>query len=350
MSANGMTGLVQTVLGPVSPKDLGPTMTHEHLLLDFTFMLRAAAEATALARAHEPLTLGNLGWIRYHQYSNRDNLLLVDEETAIKEASLYKRAGGGAIVDATTYGIGRDPLGLARIARATGLHIVMGAGFYVDAVHPRWIDDMTEFDLIRRIVDEITVGVGDTGVRAGIIGEIGCSWPLTPNERKVLRATAMAQSETGAAILIHPGRNQDAPREILETLAEGGADLSRTIMGHLERTVSDFGVLTEIGQSGCYLEYDLFGNESSYYPLSDIDMPSDAQRMDVIRRLIAEGFGQRIVVAQDICTKHRLVSYGGHGYGHILENILPRMRRKGLSEDEIRAIVVENPARILAFA
>ena len=350
MSINGMTGLVQTVLGPVAPEDLGPTMTHEHLLLDFTFMLKEPVEASALKRAHEPITLGNLGWVRYHHYGNRDNLLLVDEETAIEEASLYKRAGGGAIVDATTYGIGRDPLGLARIARATGLHIVMGAGFYVDAVHPQWIDDMTESNLTRRIVDEITIGVGDTGVKAGIIGEIGCSWPLTPNERKVLRATARAQSETGAAILIHPGRNQEAPREILEILAEGGGDLNRTIMGHLERTVSDFGVLTEIGQSGCYLEYDLFGNESSYYPLSDIDMPSDAQRMDIIRRLIAEGYGKKIVVAQDICNKHRLVSYGGHGYGHILENILPRMRRKGLSEEEIRSIVVENPARILAFA
>ena len=100
--------------------------------------------------------------------------------------------------------------------------------------------------------------------------------------------------------------------------------------------------------------------ESSTLPVADVplgagreyDIPgySDAQRMDVIKRLVGEGYGDRIVIAHDICSKHRLVRYGGHGYGHILENIVPRMRRRGLSEREVDAIVVENPARILALA
>ena len=106
-----------------------------------------------------------------------------------------------------------------------------------------------------------------------------------------------------------------------------------------------------VGGGGCYLGWDLVGSESSSYPLSDIDMPSDAQRMDVIKRMAdEEGCGGRIVIAHDICTKHRLVKYGGHGYGHILENILPRMRQRGFAEDQIQAIVVDNPARILSFA
>ena len=94
----------------------------------------------------------------------------------------------------------------------------------------------------------------------------------------------------------------------------------------------------------------MFGVESSHYPLSDIDMPNDAQRMDVIKRLIGESYGERIVVAHDICTKHRLVRYGGHGYGHIIEHVVPRMRRRGFSEQEVYNIIVANPARILAFA
>lgn len=344
-----MKGLAQTVLGPVSPESLGPTMTHEHLLIDFSFMLQPIAEASQVGRAHEPITLENVGWVRYNHYSNLDNLLLVDEDTAIAEAALYRRAGGGTIVDATTLGIGRDPLALTRIARATGLNVIMGAGYYVDAVHPDDMDDKTESDLTSQIIGEIVDGVGGTGVKAGIIGEVGCTWPLTQNERKVLSAAASAQRETGAAILIHPGRDEQAPAEILEVLAEAGADISRVIMGHLDRTVFTFETLLEIARTGCYMEYDLFGNESSHYPLSDIAMPSDAQRLDYIKRLATEGFAERLVIAHDICTKHRLVKYGGHGYGHILENIVPKMRRKGFSEEQIHAITVANPARVITF-
>ncbi|MCH8206125.1 MAG: phosphotriesterase-related protein [Chloroflexi bacterium] len=350
MPNSELTGLVQTVLGTVSPDVLGPTTTHEHLMIDFRCMFNPPAEVSDLGRAHAPLTMEILGWVHYNWFDNADNLMLDDEETAIAEAALYQRAGGGTIVDATTFGIGRDPLALARIARATGLNIVMGAGYYVDMVHPPEMDDLTEADIARRIVDEVRTGVGETGVKAGIIGEIGCSWPLTRNERKVLQGAAVAQQETGASILIHPGRDDEAPREILDVLAESGADLGRVIMGHLDRTTADYGVLTAIARSGCYLEYDLFGLESSYYPLSDMDMPSDAQRMDLIKRLVDDGYGERVVIAHDICTKHRLVKYGGHGWAHILEHIAPGLRHKGLSEEAVHSILVENPARALTFA
>ena len=349
MAKSDVAGLVQTVLGSVSPAELGPTMTHEHLLIDFRCMFNPPTEATELRRAYAPVTMDLLGWIGRNWFDNLDNLMLDDEEATIAEAGLYKRAGGGTIVDATTFGIGRDPRALARIARATGLNIVMGAGYYVDIVHPPELDEMTEADVARRIVEEIQIGVGGTGVRAGIIGEIGCSWPLTPNERKVLQGAAAAQQETGASILIHPGRDDAAPREALDVLAESGADLGRVIMGHLDRTTTDYDVLTEIAQSGCYLEYDLFGLESSHYPLSEIDMPSDAQRMDFIVRLVNDGFGDRVVVAHDVCTKHRLVRYGGHGWAHILEHIAPGLVKKGLSEEQVDAILVDNPARILTL-
>jgi len=343
-------GKVMTVLGPVDPEDLGPTMTHEHIFIDFTVVFTEPEEATRRRRAWEPVTLENLGWVRYHQTSNWDNLLLNDEETALAEVLAYKQAGGGTLVDATTRGIGRDPEALARIARATGVHILCGTGYYIAKSHPKEMDARTEEDLAREMVREITEGVGETGIRCGLIGEIGCSWPLHPNEAKVLRASARAQQETGCAILVHPGRDESAPFEILAILKEAGADLSRVILGHIDRTVFSPSRLRELAETGCYLEYDLFGQEVSYYPFNPaVYMRNDEQRIQELRQLRDWGFLERIVVAQDICMKIRLLKYGGHGYGHILENIVPRMRRRGFSEAEVRTILVENPARVLTF-
>ena len=343
-------GLVQTVLGLIPSSELGATTTHEHLYIDFSFMYNPAQDSPSQELADAPIALENLGWIRRNYYSNRYNLQLMDLDTTIREVRKFSEVGGGAIVDATSMGIGRNPDALARISRESGVHIIMGSGFYVAAVHPKDMDQRTVEDLAREITGDIIDGVEGSGVKAGIIGEIGCTWPLAPNERKSLSAAAIAQRETGAAILIHPGRHPDAPLEILELLANSGADLSRVIMGHLDRTVFEIDALLSIAASGCYLEWDLFGNEGSYYPLADIDMPSDAQRLGFISRIADAGYSDKIVIGQDIATKHRLVRYGGHGYGHILENIVPRMRRKGFSEDVIRAITVGNPARILAFA
>ena len=350
MANSELSGLAHTVLGPVLPEVLGPTTTHEHLLIDFLCMFNPPTEASERFKAFEPVRLENLGWVRYDSFRNKDNLELLDEDTAISEALLFKRAGGGTIVDVTTIGIGRDPLALARISRATGLNIVMGAGYYVGAVHPADMDDKTDADIADEMVSEITSGVGDTGVKAGIIGELGCSWPLTENERKVLRAGARAQRETGSALLIHPGRNAAAPFEILDVLAEAGADIGRVVMGHLDRTFADVSALLELAERGSLLEYDLFGWENSYYPLSEMDIPNDAQRIGFIKRLVDEGYAQRIVIAQDVCFKHRLVKYGGHGYAYILENIVPRLREKGISQEDVDAILVGNPARILTFA
>ena len=349
MPITELQGLVQTVLGPVEPSELGATMTHEHLYIDFSFMYRPPQDSE-LDLADAPITLENRGRISRHYYSCHANLQLMDVEAAVEEVSHYKAAGGGAIVEATTIGIGRNAKALQQISRESGVHVVMGAGFYVDAVHPEDMGLRQVDEVAARIIGDIRDGVDGTGIRAGIIGEVGCTWPLTDSERKSLLAAAIAQRETGAAILIHPGRHPYAPAEILEILSGGGADISRVIMGHLDRTIFELEGLLSVAASGCYLEWDLFGNESSYYPLAELDMPSDAQRLDLIKQIVDAGYGDRVVIAHDICTNHRLVRYGGHGYGHILENIVPKMRRKGYADDAVEAIIVGNPANILAFA
>ena len=140
---------------------------------------------------------------------------------------MYKQFGGDTIVDATSLGIGRDPVGLARISRATGVNVIMGGSHYVDQAHPEDMGERAEEEIFEKIVEDVTVGVDGTGIKCGIIGEVGCTWPLTDNERKVLRASARAQQATGAPILIHPGRDEVAPLEIVEVLSEAGADLGQ---------------------------------------------------------------------------------------------------------------------------
>ena len=345
-----MAGKVQTVVGPISPDQLGVTLTHEHLLVDLSILRRVPAEASARDLYYRPVSPETLGYIRYYAVPNVDNSRLLDVSTSIEEATLFRLHGGDSLVDATSVGIGRDPGGLARIARATGLNIVMGASYYVATTHPPGMGSRTEDDIVEEIVHDLTEGVDGTGIKAGIIGEVGCSWPLTNNERKVLRASGRAQRLTGAPLLIHPGRDERAPLEIIDVLDEVGADLAHTVIGHVERTVFQRSLLTAIADHGCYLEWDLFGREQSLYPSKEsIDMPSDAIRMDQISWLLSQGHGDRILVAHDICSKHRLLKYGGHGYFYILAHIVPRMRARGFSASSIQRILVDNPRSALTF-
>lgn len=343
-----MRGMVQTVLGPVAPEAVGPTSTHEHFLLDFTLVFKAPEEAGERFRAYEPVTMNNLGWVNYDPFRSYDNLLTIDEESAIEEGLLFRRAGGKTIVDTTSVGIKRDPVTLARIARATGINVVMGSGYYVGMVHPTDMDSKTEEEITGEIVSDIRNGVGETGVRSGIIGELGCSLPLAPNERKVLRAGAQAQQETGAAMTIHSGRSDAAPFEILDILLEAGADVSRVVMDHLDRTIFDVDTLLRLAERGCYLEYDFFGWEASQFSLSEHDMPNDGMRLEFIKALVDHGYGDKVVIAQDMFGKHRRVKYGGHGFAHIMENIVPRLQEK-VGVEAAERILTGNPAELLAF-
>jgi phosphotriesterase-related protein len=339
--------VVQTVLGPVAVEDLGPTLIHEHLLIRNPSFAEPSAAADRV-RAHQPVGLDNLGWVRRHWTSNADNLVLDDVDLAVRELAAFVAAGGRTIVDATVPGIGRDPAALAGIARAAGVNVVMGSGAYVGQTHPPEIARLDEGGLVARLVDEWRHGVGGGGIRPGFIGEIGCSWPLEDRERTVLRAAARAQAETGAAVMVHPGRDRAAPAEIVEILTRSGADSRRVAIAHLDRTITDVPGLLELAGAGVYLEFDCFGLESSYYPFDPTKATlSDAQRLDLVRALVDGGFGDRVVLAHDICTKHRLSAYGGHGYGHLLAEVEPWMRQRGFSGAETRAFFAGNPARLL---
>lgn len=351
MPTTSLAGRAQTVLGPIAGDAMGITLPHEHLLIDFAVMFREPGPGAERGLSRQPVSLANLGWVRHHFSSNLDNLQLLDEAVARDEALLFKHAGGQTFVDPTNRGLARDPLALARVARATGLNIIMGSGYYVDAAHPPGMDRRAVDDIARELVADLTVGVDGTGVRAGFIGEIGTTWPWTDNEKKVVRAAVAAQRETGAALMIHPGRHERLPLAIVDFIRKEGADLERTIMCHIERTIADPGVLLELAATGVRLEYDLFGLETSYYPYNPaFDMPNDGERMRQILFLIERGHLAQLLMSHDIAYKHCLTRWGGFGYHHLLVNVIPRLRARGADDRTVQTLLVDNPRRAFTYA
>jgi len=200
------------------------------------------------------------------------------------------------------------------------------------------------------MIDQVQVGAWGTDVRAGMIGEIGCQSPWTDLEKRVMQGALIAQAETGAALNVHPGRDAEQPQEVMDFIAEHSGDAGRTVISHIDRTIFDHDRLFRLADTGCVIEFDLFGQESSYYPWNPaIDMPNDAIRLRLMRALIERGHLDQIAISHDICYVTRLRRYGGHGYGHIFENTVPLMRERDFTEDEIDAILVETPKRLLTI-
>ncbi len=349
--ANSIAGKVQTVLGPIDPNGVGATITHEHLLIDFIPVLQEIPGASNLKRMHEPVSIENLWWVRHFWNSSIDNLRLLDVEVAISEANEFYNAGGSTIVDVTSIGIGRDPVALRQISRGTGLNIVMGGGHYVYLTHGDDIQNASVDELAEGIIRDVQVGVDGTGIKTGIIGEIGNSWPWEETEKKTMEAAVVAQRATGAPLLIHPGRDNYAPIQLLEAVDKWGGDLSHTVMGHIERTIFDYGVLDEVAETGAYMNWDLWGHESTYYPMNpEAYMASDQHRIEQVEHVIANGRVKQILHAHDICSKHRIKKWGGHGWDHFIARVVPRMRARGTSQEDIDTMLIGNPTRMLTFA
>jgi phosphotriesterase-related protein len=351
-------GKVMTVLGPVKPAELGITNPHEHLIIDFLAVGEAAQKSHQVAFKQrsgatsswdEPISLRTYYEARRNPFLFRASLQLTDLGDAAEALEEYKEAGGGTIVDVTPIGVGRNPEGLADLSRKTGVTVVMGTGFYIRDFHPAEAERMSEDAICDLIVEDIVNGAGASGIRPGIIGEIGLVWPVHPQEKKALRAAAKAQVKTGYGLSVHPGRNPAAPMEAIKIVEKAGGDPTRTIIDHLDRTLFETKDYLALAKTGCYLEQDLFGLESSYYPMADIDMPNDAMRVNRMVKLADKGYIDQLLVSLDIDTRSRLTKYGGEGYQHIIRNVTPIMKRKGFSEGDLKKILRRNPQRILTI-
>jgi len=344
LTREALRGKAQTVLGLVDPALLGPTLMHEHLLWD----IRTPAMRAEPDQGPE-ITLCNCFALGYGRKKVPGNFRLLCEATATEELRIMAQAGGRTVVELSSGGLDPRPNGLVALARDAGVNVVMGCGHYVHEYQPVANHGRTAENFAAEMVDQIQLGAWNTDVRAGIIGEIGCQAPWTDLEKRVMAGAVMAMQQTGAALNVHPGRHADQPQEVAEFVKARGAEMDRVIISHIDRTIFDEDRLFRLADAGVVIEFDLFGQESSFYALSDIDMPNDAIRLRMIRGLIARGHLPRVVISHDICYRTRLTKFGGHGYGHIFANVVPLMRSRGFSEAEIEAIMVGNPRRLLTF-
>jgi hypothetical protein len=162
-------------------------------------------------------------------------------------------------------------------------------------------------------------------------------------EKRVGRGALIAQTDTGTSLNFHSWRREDQPFEVIEIIKAARHPVDRVIMSHIDRAIFDGSTLLRLADTGCVIEFDLFGWENSSYPWNNIDMLNDATRFHWVRLLIDHGHLERILISHGICTRTRFGSYGGHGYQHIIANIVPLMKSRGLSESEITAIFVDNP-------
>lgn len=308
---------LRTVLGDVSAGVIDRVLPHEHLLCDFS-----------------PVT-GD----RNHIFNN--------PELAIRELGYFNddlppmSGRQHAVVEVTLRDLGRDPEGMRRIAKASNVHVVMGTGWYLEPYYPKHVYDVSAGVLAAQMIQEIQEGVlaaDGSRIRAGVIGEIGThGGTLSPAEERVLRAAARASNATGAAVTTHAfmyptGVNQ------LDILEEEGVDPRRIAIGHVD-TFLDHDYLTSLLKRGVYLQFDTCGREHL--------MP-DSLRVEMLVRLIDEGWLESLLVSSDRCHMTDLKVRGGLGYSWAVAGFCELLRDAGISDDSIDLLTRDNPLQMLS--
>jgi len=341
---------IATVQGIIDAEKLGVTSPHEHVLIDIRNQFTVFPEERRKALAEQKVSIENLDALSRDPYAVRDNLLLNDSSLAEKELMEFKRAGGDSLVDATSIGMGRDPRTLKKISRSTELNIIAGCGYYTQDTHPRDMDDKTVDEIAEEMITDISIGINGTDIRAGVIGELGTSVEIYPDEKKVLMAAAKAQVETGVGIIVHTYPWGKKGPEILEILFNNGANLNKVSINHVDVEI-DTEYCKKIAESGAYFEFDDFGKEffidKRYRGFAGGVFARDIERVRALKELVDAGCLSRIFISCDVCLKTLLHRYGGWGYDHILTHIVPMMREEGITEDQIDVIFRENPKKFL---
>jgi predicted metal-dependent phosphotriesterase family hydrolase len=300
---------VQTVSGEISPDELGFTLPHEHVFHDL------------------------------YDITLNSHMILSDPVVARRELGIFKEKGGRTIVDQTVHGLNGNPQMLRSVAEDVGINIVAGTGFYWERFHPAWLADMSDTDIVRLLVNDLTVGFEGTDVVAGIIGEIGTHHrAISPAEARVIRACAAAQRETQVPISTHAlftriGMDQ------ARAFADAGADLDKVVIGHVD-TTPDVDYHEELVRFGVWIAYDAIGQ---------LDKQPDEQRADSIVELIRRGHRGRILLSTDVGKRGALRSYGGQGYDLVITGFIPLLLERGLTQEDVDALTIDNPRRLFTF-
>ena len=332
---------VTTVTGEVRPEELRMVLSHEHLFID----LRHQAAADAPER---PLTAADHPAMMCDPYALKDNLTLDDFDAAAEECRMLAELGCDTVVDCSTNEIGRDPAKLRKLSQLTGTKIVMGCGNYTGDTHSEAFRSGDEGELAEQLIAEIDRGVD--GVRPGIIGEIGTSREILPSELKALRIAGRAQRHSGLAVQVHIypwSANGLAALKVLE--AEGVAP-DRIVICHSDVT-PDRRYIRELLNAGVYVQLANFGKELTPRAggFAAGVFAKDSERAELAAWIIDSGFGDRLLLTNDVCLKCMLKSRGGAGYRHIFADIVPMIAALGVPEEYLkRHILHDNPVAVLS--
>jgi 5-phospho-D-xylono-1,4-lactonase len=300
-------GKVRTVLGDIDAKDLGFTYSHEHL------------------------------WANPPASQKDRDLELTDYEASVSELWRFKRAGGNALVDATTLDYGRDAKHLIRMAEETGVNVVMTSGFNKHVYFPKWVQALEIEEITQKLVRDVTVGMDGTSAKAGFLKSGSWDQLIHPLEEKVTRAMARAQLETGAPVWLHTEAGTMGG-EMLDILEEEGLDLTKVAVGHSDRNADPYYHL-ELAKRGAYVQFD-GASKIKYYP--------DSVRVELIKNMIEHGYVEQLLVSADMGRKSYLHAYGGGpGFEYIIKKFIPRLLNEGVSQEDIDTIFIKNPARWL---
>jgi predicted metal-dependent phosphotriesterase family hydrolase len=300
------TRQIMTVLGPLAPDELGPTDAHEHL-----FMQTPALPDDTLA----------------------------DFGRAVAELEEAKASGLRAVVELTPIGLGRRPDLLVDASQATGVAIVAATGFHRDAHYAtgHWVFDTSIESLAARVVADLREGMQD-GIRAGVIKGGASFESMSSAEERRLRAVAAAAVETGAPVFVHTEAGTYAP-EIVNLLLGEGVAADRVTLAHLDRN-PDIDLHVEMCARGVNLVYDTIGRHK-YAP--------DSARVELIEAVVGAGYGGQLMLGLDLGRRSYFRSYGGEpGLRHLLASFVPALRER-VGDDAVDAMLVANPARILAM-
>ena len=297
--------MIRTVKGDINPNKLGITMCHEHFIVDLSIVRK----------------------------DNESKIETVEE--VVPEIKKMMDLGVCSTIEVTTNDMYRDVKKLKEISEITNLNIVAATGFYLSEYHPEWLKDATPEEIAEVMINDLTKGIDNTDIKAGVIGEIASSpKEFVGQEKKVLLASAIAHKKTGAAVSTHTGIFTS--KETVDTLIQNGVEPDKIIIGHQD-LINDTDYHINLLKRGVNIGFDTCGKVS--YQL-------DETRADNIVKLINAGYGDHIMLSNDISRRSYFTSAGKFGYTAVMNRIIPMLKERGVKQEDINKLLIDNPARI----